>query len=118
MRRSSLLVAGFAVAALVGVGASAAADRPPITQAASGKTIRLAKGETATLRLSNRWHWSEPRWNANVVDLTPVEYFVNPGFREWTISTVSSGRATIRSVGRPSGKAAASCSFTLTVVVG
>ena len=39
--------------------------------------------------------------STNAVELTPVEYFVDPGFREWTIEARTSGRATIRSVGRP-----------------
>ena len=30
-----------------------------------------------------------------------MEYFVDPGFREWTIDARKSGRATIRSLGRP-----------------
>ena len=63
--------------------------------------LRLAKGDSATLRLSNRWRWSEPRVSTNAVELTPVEYFVDPGFREWTIDARTSGRATIRSVGKP-----------------
>ena len=118
MRRISLLIA-LALGCVTAVGASSAV-RPPITQAASGKTIRLAKGENATLRLSNRWHWSEPRVSSNAVELTPVEYLVDPGFREWTIEARKRGRVTIRSLGRPSCSACALATrkFVLTVVVG
>jgi hypothetical protein len=94
--------------------------RPPITQAASGKTVHLAKGESATLRLSNRWHWSEPDVSSTQVELTPVEYLVDPGFREWTIDARKRGRVTIRSLGRPNCSACARAvrRFVLTVVVG
>jgi hypothetical protein len=119
MRRISLLFTALAVGCVTAVAASSAV-RPPITQDASGKTVRVAKGESATLRLSNRWHWSEPRLSSGAVELTPVEYFVNPGFREWTIEGRKLGRVTIRSLGRPScsGCARATRHFVLTVVVG
>jgi hypothetical protein len=119
MARISPLAVALALALIAGVGASSA-TRPPITQAASGKTFHLAKGQTATLRLSNRWRWSEPRVSTRAVDLTPVEYLVNPGFREWRIEARTRGRVTIRSFGRPrcSGCALASRRFVLTIVVG
>ncbi len=100
MKRIWPVAAALALGCVAAVAASSAA-RPPITQAASGKVVRLAKGESATLRLSNRWRWSEPRASTDAVELTPVEYFADPGFREWTIDTRKSGRATIRSLGRP-----------------
>jgi hypothetical protein len=118
MRRSSFLTA-LAVGCVT-VASALSAVRPPITQAASGKTVQIAKGENATLRLSNRWHWSEPRVSSDAVELTPVEYLVNPGFREWTIEARKRGRVTIRSLGRPScsGCALVTRRFVLTVVVG
>jgi hypothetical protein len=83
-----------------GLAASAAASsRPPLTQASSGKTVHLRKGGSATLRLSSRWHWTEPLSNTKAVELTPVEYLVDPGFREWTIQAQRKGHATIRAVG-------------------
>ncbi len=119
MRRSSLVLTALALGCVTAVDASSTV-RPPITQAASGKTVSLAKGEEATLRLSNRWHWSEPRVSSSAVELTPVEYLVNPGFREWTIEARKRGRVTIRSLGRPrcSACALATRRFVLTVVVG
>src|SRR6476646_964524 len=119
MRRISLLVTALAVGCVTAVAASSAV-RQPITQAASGKTVRLAKGEDAVLRLSNRWHWSEPRLSSSAIELTPVEYLIDPGFREWTIDARKRGRVTISSLGRPrcSGCALATRRFVLTVVVG
>jgi hypothetical protein len=98
MIRTVPILAASAVAAIVVVGA-ASARRPPITQASSGKTFHLAKGTTATLRLSNRWQWSDPVASTSAVELTPVEYFVDPGFREWKIDAQHTGRATIRATG-------------------
>jgi len=118
MTRTAALVAALGLAAVLAVAASSA-SRPPLTQASSGKTIHLAKGGSATLRLSNRWRWSELRATTSAVELSPVEYFVDPGFREWTIDAHKSGRATIRSVGEPncSTCALATRSFRLTIVV-
>lgn len=94
-------VAALALACIVAAGV-ASAERPPVTQADSGKTFHLAKGASITLRLSNRWHWSEPHASTKAVELTPVEYFVDPGFREWTIDARRRGVATLRAVGTAS----------------
>ena len=119
MTRSTPFAAALAVACIAAVAASSATP-PPITQRSTGKTYRLAKGETATLRLSNRWRWSDPLATTRAVELTPVEYFVDPGFREWTIHARKRGSATIRSVGKPncSTCALATRNFHVTVVVG
>jgi hypothetical protein len=108
------------VLAFIVVAGAASADTPPITQRSTGKTFHLGKGETATLRLSNRWRWTDPFVSTKAVVLTPVEYFVDPGFREWKIDARKVGRATIRSVGKPgcSACALATRSFRVTVVVG
>jgi len=116
MRRKSTLFAAVALAALVTVAASSAAGSP-ITQAASGKVFHLTKGESATLRLSNRWHWSDPDVSTAGVELTPVEYFRDPGFREWTVDANRIGRATIRATGRPRCSTCAMRHFVVTVVV-
>jgi hypothetical protein len=100
----------------VAVGVSSAAGSP-ITQAASGKVLLLEKGGSATLRLSNRWHWSDPHVSAKGVELTPVEYFADPGFREWTIDARKLGRATIRATGRPKCETCTTRHFVVTVVV-
>ena len=119
MRRSTFLLTALALGCVTAVGASSAV-RPPLTQASSGKTIRLAKGEHATLRLSNGWRWSEPQLSSGAVELTPVEYLIDPGFREWTIDARNRGRVTIRSLGRPSCSACARVArhFVLSVIVG
>jgi predicted secreted protein len=119
MTRISPLLAALAVAGVAAVAASSATPRP-ITERSAGETVRLAKGGTATLRLSNRWRWSEPRASTKAVELTPVEYFVDPGFREWTIEARKRGRATIRSTGKRSCSTCANAtqSFHIEIVVG
>ena len=93
---------GAATVVLFGMlGTQATAMRRPITQADSGRTIHLARGDQMTFRLSNRWRWSEPRATTKAIELTPVEYFVNPGFREWQIEGRALGRATLRALGAP-----------------
>ena len=64
--------------------------------------------------------WTEPHASTRAVSLTPVAYYVDPGFREWTIDARKLGRATIRSIGHPN---CSTCplttrSFRVTVVVG
>ena len=118
-RVASAVLPALSAAALLLAIAAVAAPRPAITQAQSGKTFRLAKGGNATLRLSGRWVWTEPRVSSRAIELTPVEYFVDPGFSEWVVRARGRGTATIRSVGKP---ACAACklpvhSFHVTIIV-
>jgi predicted secreted protein len=117
MRCVAALVAS-SIALLGALGASAA-DRP-ITQADSGKSFRLKRGGEMTLRLSNRWHWTTPRASSKGVELTAVEYFVDPGFREWVIRGRARGTVTIRAYGKPNCTDCArqARQFRVTVTVG
>ena len=119
MTRIASSVVAVALAAAPAV-AAAPSGRAPITQASSGKTFHLARGQAAKLRLSERWRWSEPTVSGRAVGLTPVEYLVDPGFKEWTIRARRRGVATIRSYGRPdcSNCTLAARRFRVTIVVG
>ena len=119
MTRTTPLVAALVLATILAAGASSA-SRPPITQASTGKTFHLTKGQSATLRLTNRWRWTDPRASSNAVELTPVSYYVDPGFREWTIDAKHVGRATIRAMGTVGCVRCtlAARRFAVTVVVG
>jgi len=119
MKRIWPLAAALAIGCIAAV-AAASAERPPITQAASGKTMRVARGGSMTLRLSNRWRWTDPSVSSRAVRLSEVNYLIDPGFREWIIDAHKAGRATIRSVGKPncSTCALATRSFRVTIVVG
>src|SRR5512143_848441 len=107
MRWMATLVAGAVGLAWV-LDATAGPTRRPITQADTGKTFRVALGHSATLRLANRWVWSTPHTSSKAIELTPVEYFVDPGFREWRIAGRARGTATIRATGEPN---CASCTL-------
>jgi hypothetical protein len=100
MRWIAVLVAG-AVGAIGVAGATATPVRRPITQDDSGKTFRLARGADVTFRLSNRWIWSTPRSSTKAIDLVPVEYLIDPGFREWRVEGRARGRAIVRAYGKP-----------------
>ena len=97
VRRSATVV----LLSLLVAAPTAAARRLLITQAQSGMTFHVAKGGSATLRLSGRWGWTYPRVSSSAVELVPVEYFRDPGFSEWAVSAKAAGRATIRSFGTP-----------------
>jgi hypothetical protein len=100
MRYITTLVAS-AIAAVAVLDASAAPMRRPITQADSGETFRVARGHTMSLRLSNHWLWSTPRASTKGIELTPVEYLIDPGFREWMISGRARGTVTLQAYGKP-----------------
>lgn len=117
MRWIATLVAGALGLAAV-LGAAAASTRGPITQADSGKSFRVPRGGEATLRLSNRWRWSDPRASGDAIELTPVEYFVDPGFREWSIAARARGTVTIRAAGEPNCASCTARRFRVTIVVG
>ena len=70
-----------------------------VTDRDSGKTFRVARGHELTLRLSSRYIWNGPRVRGRAVRLTPVNYFVDPGFQEWTIHARASGTVRISAVG-------------------
>lgn len=103
MRRLGFALAAVALALSLALGASATPLRRPITQADSGKTFRVVNGRTLTLRLSGRWVWDAPHASSRAVRLTPVEYLVDPGFREWQIEARESRRATVSALGRTEG---------------
>ena len=114
-------IAALAAGALGPVGVLAAAAAPaqrPITQADSGKTFLITRGGHRTLRLSNRWLWSDPRPSSKAVELTPVEYLVGPGFREWRIAARALGKATIRASGKPNCASCTARRFRVTIDVG
>jgi hypothetical protein len=91
-----------------------------MTEADSGRVYALTTGDKPHLRLSNRYVWEEPRVTGPVT-LTPVEYFRDPGYREWVISFDRPGQATIKSSGRPACTPGSVCpgailAFTVTMV--
>jgi predicted secreted protein len=88
-----------AAISLLLAGSALAATRPVITERDSGKTFRVSRGHERTLRLSNRYVWTEPRVTGTAIRLIRVNYFVDPGFQEWTIRARTRGTAGISAVG-------------------
>lgn len=90
------------VLALLSITAAAASaqTRRPITQADSGKTFRMPRGEAVSLRLHGPWVWKEPKLGSRAVLLTPIYYFAYPGFQEWRVKAQRLGRATVTSIGQ------------------
>jgi hypothetical protein len=98
----------FLVVALVACGgedpvAGDGATEPPdaITAADSGETYTLAPGDETSLRLSGEYEWEEPAVSGDAVELSPVDYFQDPGFSEWLVRAVRPGSAKISSTGMP-----------------
>jgi hypothetical protein len=81
-----------AAAAAFVIATAGSVKASPITQARSGETFHIAIPGALTLRLSERWRWTEPRLTGSAVALTPVEYFRDPGFREWRVVAHVPGR--------------------------
>src|SRR5262249_38229164 len=80
-------------------GAGAAPAPPALTPGDSGKTVAVDREGGATLRLSHRWRWSEPRLNGRSIQLQRVDYIRDPGYDEWQIEPLRKGTTTITALG-------------------
>jgi predicted secreted protein len=89
-----------AVLVLVLSASASAANGSVLTERDSGKTFTMRRGHELTLRLSGRYVWREPKVRGGSIRLVPVNYIVDPGYQEWTITTRAAGQATIGSLGR------------------
>jgi hypothetical protein len=95
-----LILAALAAAISLLAASSASGETPRvITERDSGKTFHVSRGHERTVRLSNRYVWTEPRVIGNAVRLLQVNYFVDPGFQEWTIHARARGTVRISAVG-------------------
>ena len=71
------------------------------------RTFRLARGRAIELRLP---HGADVSTAGRSVTLSPIDFFVDPGYVAWELSAVGPGRTVV--TGRSGGKA-----FRLTLVV-
>lgn len=105
------LCAGALGALLLGGcgGCGAAGGAPPsggasptpsqiLTEADTGTTVSLAVGETAALRLSSGYTWSDPQVSGGAVRVAARP--VTAAYHEWTVTAVARGTATVMSGGR------------------
>lgn len=130
------MVRGLVTASVVGpllaaCGASGAIGGPPppgatpvavLTEADSGRTVRMAVGDRAVLHLGGAFTWSPPRSSGGAVRLGPAPGPTSGGEEVWTISAAAAGTATVTATGRPPCASGTICpqivrAFTLTVVV-
>ena len=93
-----------------------------LTEADSGRTVPLAVGEVAALRLSGRYTWSEPQAAGGAVRVTAAVVPSGAGYREWSLTAVARGAAAVTSGGRPACTPGTVCpgailAFTVTIDV-
>jgi len=65
----------------------------------SGKTFTLRSGQSATLRLTERYRWTRPKVVGGMVRLVAVNYVRDPGFLEWQVRAGSAGTGRLTAVG-------------------
>jgi predicted secreted protein len=90
----------LALAALCAVSAAAAiaSTSPVITTRDNGKTFTVRTGGTLALRLPERPRWLNPKVTGTAIRLTQVNFFRDPGYRQWSISALTPGTAKISAV--------------------
>ncbi|MEU8887868.1 hypothetical protein [Streptomyces sp. NPDC048442] len=76
------------------------AATPPVrlslTQDDAGRTLALAVGGVAQLRLTGSARWADAVTDGPEVTLVPVDYESDPGFREWEVRAVRAGTVAVR----------------------
>jgi len=92
-------IVALAAAVLVAATPASGTSTPVVTLRDSGKTFTVRKGRELALRLNNRYSWTGPRVRGTAVRLTPVDYFRDPGYLEWTINARARGTARISATG-------------------
>ncbi len=86
-----------------------------LTERDTGELVEIRTGESVPLRLSSTWVWDAPRLDGTAVELTPVNYFTDPGFQEWIVSAVVAGEAVVSATGTASDGRTASVEITFAV---
>lgn len=101
---SRVLIAVAAVSLAALSGAQAARRAPNIvTLRNSGQTLIMRTGRQVELRLTERYRWDGPRVRGKAVRLTPIEFFIDPGYRAWTVTAPRRGTAVVTAVGYSTG---------------
>jgi hypothetical protein len=84
-------------------GSGTAQPERAITLADSGRTISMRPGESAVLRLPDRWVWAETT-EGSAVDLSVISSLRDTGFSEWSLVAARPGTWTFRAHGEPGGR--------------
>jgi hypothetical protein len=67
-----------------------------LTLADHGKTVSLAAGDSVSVRLGGPWLWRDPVVDGGAIEVAQVNFFVDPGYSEWTVLGLQAGRATLQ----------------------
>ncbi len=92
-----------------GTGATLTAADGPLTEEVDGARLELAVGDEVSWQLSSAWDWDQPAVDGPGVELVPVDYFDDPGFREWLVLAAAPGTVTLTVEGLPACGDPATC---------
>jgi len=94
-----------------GVSTTGAPQPAPdvITEAFDGAVLVVQVGEERTLQLDSTWAWDIPVLDGPGLELTPVDYLLDPGYFEWIVTAVEPGTVHLTAVGSPNCDDAARC---------
>ena len=95
--------------------------REPVTEDDDGGRVVLDVGTEVPWRLSSDWDWDQPSVDGSAVEIVPVDYLVDPGYREWLIVGSAPGTAELTVTGSGACGDSGQCpdrTVTLTVDVG
>jgi hypothetical protein len=67
-----------------------------LTLADHGKTVSLAAGDSVSVRLGGPWLWRDPVVDGGAIEVAQVNFFVDPGYSEWSVLGLQAGRATLQ----------------------
>jgi hypothetical protein len=58
--------------------------------------VSLAVGDSVSVRLGGPWLWRDPVVDGGAIEVAQVNFFVDPGYSEWTVRGMQAGRATLQ----------------------
>ena len=70
-----------------------------LTEADDGARITVGPDAVVRLRLDSAYVWEEPRLEGDSVELVPVDYIQDPGFREWELHPRAPGTTVVAAAG-------------------
>jgi hypothetical protein len=85
-------------------GGGDAAGVPVLTERDGNRTVSLRVGGEALIRLHPPVVWAPPLVSEpGIVELSPVEYFADPGFTEYAVRAVAPGTVVVSTSGSRGG---------------
>ncbi len=83
------------------VDSSATPETAPeiITEALDGAVLLMGLGEERLLQLDSVWAWDTPLLDRPGVELTQVDYMLDPGYFEWIVTAIEPGTVNLVATG-------------------